>query len=489
MTAGVPSRRHPGSRWLIVLLFVVSLPAVTTRINASDEIQFFAWLPSWLFDRDVDFENEYRHFHDAGPGRYPGFVATFLEDTNEAGRRPNFAPIGSALLWMPFYGVGHLAAGLSGAPTDGLSPPYIAAVTYGSALYGMLALVLSASIVGRLFGRPGVGPALLVWFGTPLIFYMYVAPAFAHATSAFAVALFLWVWLRVRERWTLPGVVALGLSAALLPMVREQDAFFVVGPALDFLRSVWRHTRDLSPDARRRQWPRYLGAGALGVVVALAAYAPQLAAYQALNGHPSPTDKVARKMTWTSPHFAEVLLSPHHGFFFWTPLALVALAGLVWLVLRKRPGQNASVTAAGVHPDIRWIALLMLLTAFLQTWVSGSVESWTVAGAFGQRRFVALTPVLAVGMAAVWPTERQRTLRWLGATLAVLLVWWNLGLMAQFGLHLMDRQRLSPVDNARTTFLTLPRMAPSIVVRYFIDRESFYGQPRDQAGRPTRAID
>ena len=27
----------------------------------------------------------------------------------------------------------------------------------------------------------------------------------------------------------------------------------------------------------------------------------------------------------------------------------------------------------------------------VQIYVSGSVESWTVAGAFGQRRFVALT--------------------------------------------------------------------------------------------------
>ena len=37
-----------------------------------------------------------------------------------------------------------------------------------------------------------------VWLGTPLLFYMYVAPPFSHACSAFAVALFVTVWLRVR---------------------------------------------------------------------------------------------------------------------------------------------------------------------------------------------------------------------------------------------------------------------------------------------------
>ena len=50
--------------------------------------------------------------------------------------------------------------------------------------------------------------------------------------------------------------------------------------------------------------------------------------------------------------------------------------------------------------------------------------------------------------------------------------------MAQFGLHLMDRQRLSVRENARVTFFELPRMAPSIVVRYLTDRDSFYGRPR-----------
>jgi hypothetical protein len=81
-------------RWILPLLFVALLPAVTTRINASDEIQFFAWLHSWTFDRDVDFENEYRYFVDAGPGRNPGFIATFLEMTNEAGRRRRTAATG-----------------------------------------------------------------------------------------------------------------------------------------------------------------------------------------------------------------------------------------------------------------------------------------------------------------------------------------------------------------------------------------------------------
>lgn len=464
--------------WLLVAVFVLSLPAVTARINASDEIQFFSWLHSWAFDCDVDFDNEYRHFHDAGPGRNPGFVATFLDAENEAGRRPNFAPIGSAVLWLPFYAGGHLAAGLSGTLTDGFSQPYVTAITVGSAVYGLLALLVSAAIARRLVGGRGLVPAVVVWIGTPLVFYMYVAPAFAHACSAFAVALFLWTWLRVRERWSGAGAVALGLSGALMAMVREQDLFFVAGPAVDFLRWSWQRARTGAAPTSGA-WPGVARPAVAGIVSFVLGYAPQLAAYRALNGHAGPTDTVTRKMTWSSPHFLEVLFSSEHGLFFWTPLAALALAGIVLLCVRP-PRTSAAAGPLAARGDVPWIAALFLLMAALQVYVSGSVESWTVAGAFGQRRFVALTPILVVGLAALSPPPGARPARrGIAALVAVLAVWWNLGLMVQFGLHLMDRQRLSLSDNARVTFLELPRMAPSVLVRYFTNRESFYGRPRE----------
>jgi hypothetical protein len=456
VTAGL---RSPVARWGLVALFLLSLVGVTTRLGAADEIEYYAWLRSWAFDHDVDFHNEYQHFYDAGPDRLRGFRATFLELTNEAGRAPNFAPIGTAILWAPFYAAGHAAALLTGQPADGYSAPYIRAVTWASAGYGFAALWLSCAVARRLLGRGGMA-TLAIALGTPIIFYMYVAPGFSHAASAFAVSLFVWLWLDVRESWSPSGLALLALAGALLPMVREQDVFFLVGPALDFTRATVRAV----PAMRRRH---VLGLLSSAVVFAVA-YAPQLLAYDALNGHPSPTQLVARKMTWSSPHFMGVLFSPEHGFFVWTPLAIVACLGLVALAGGRVPGR---------HADVRWMAGLFLLLIALQAYVSGCVESWTVAGSFGQRRFVAVTPLLVVGLAALAPILRG----WRGAVMTaavVIAIWWNLGLMAQFGLHLMDRQRMSPADNARVTFVQLPLQAPSILWRYVTNRESFYGLPQ-----------
>jgi len=217
-------------------------------------------------------------------------------------------------------------------------------------------------------------------------------------------------------------------------------------------------------------------AAALGFV---AAYAPQFLASSALHGHLGPSQVVARKMTWTSPHGLQVLFSPAHGFFAWTPLALVAIAGLVLLALGRTPVQPASGAPSTVsRDDAAWLGLLALILVALQAYVSGAVESWTVAGSFGQRRFVSLTPILTVGVAALLAWVSTARGRFMVSFLLALCVWWNIGLMVQFGTHTMDRQRLTLKQNAWTTFAVLPREAPVLVWRYLTDRSSFYNNPR-----------
>jgi hypothetical protein len=421
---------------------------VTPRIYSSDEIQYFAYLRSLWFDRDLSFENEYRYFYDRGIARSEGFHETFLERQTDTGRRLNFGTLGCAVLWSPFYLAGDLAARATGAPRDGFSQPYVAAVAYGSAVYGFLAVVL-AVLCARRLGLDGFAAALAVWFGTPLLFYMYVAPPFSHACSAFAVALFTATWLRVRDGWSPAGLAALGVTGALMAMTREQDVFFVAGPALDFLLPALRRPRAALP------WTGMFAAAA-GFLLA---YSPQLAAYHVLNGHFGPHASVANKMKWYAPHALQVLFSSEHGFFVWTPLALLALAGLVLLPRAAAIGRNRQI----------WICLLLVFV--LQVYVSGSVDSWTVAGGFGQRRFVALTTVLVIGIAALTQPRPGRRLVLAAVALAA---YWNIALTAEFATGLMDRQRLEPARNAHDAFVTLPIQGPSIVYRYFVDRSSFY---------------
>ena len=386
------------------------------------------------------------------------------------GRRINYATMGCAILWSPFYGIADLsvramrAAGRDIA-VDGYSWPYVWAVAYGSAFYAFAAIVLAIIAARRTVGDRALSSGLVVWAGTPLLFYSYVAPPFSHAGSAFAVALFVTVWLHVRRSWSLRGMIALGLAGALMAMVREQDIFFALGVVVDFGLTLVR-SRD-TPETKRR-----LGAALAGCAAFAGGYLPQLLAYDALNGSPGPSPLVARKMYWYAPHALQVLADTEHGFFFWTPLAVLAVAGLILMTAVSREGRP---------PDVRRIGACLLLMIALQVYISGAVESWTVAGAFGQRRFVATTIVLVIGLAALRGGIRGAMSRAALNVGIAICVWWNIALMAAFGTSMMDRQRLELRRNAYDAFVTLPRMAPDLVRRYFTERSSFYlrGERRD----------
>jgi hypothetical protein len=367
-------------------------------------------------------------------------------------------------LWAPFYAAGHLAALVTGAVADGYSRPYVVAVALGSAVYGFLAVLLSAAAARRVVGR-GLAASLIVAAGTPLVFYTYVAPVFGHATSAFAVSLMVWVWLRVRERWTVRGAVALGLAGGLVAIVREQDALLALGPALDFVWFVWLRLR--SHPATPDRASRLLLPAMAGVAGFVFAFLPQALAYASINGGVRPDATVARKLSWSSPHALGVVFSPEHGLLAWTPLAAIAIIGLVLLAANR---------VARPHAQRVGVALAVMCLA--QIYTSGIVESWTVAGSFGQRRFVALTPVLTIGLAAVMAVPAHLWVRRGIMVLIGLCVWWNAGLMMQFGLNRMDRQKLTLGQNARVTFVELPLEAPGIAWNYLTNRSSFYKRQR-----------
>lgn len=454
--------RLPKPRYIVplILLFLISLPAVTVRFYASDEIEYFAYLRSMWFDGDLSFDNEYRYFYDRGVARGWRFKEAFLDGETPTGLRTNFAPVGSAILWAPFYvltDAGVRVANALGAevPADGFAKPYIAAVVYGSAIYGFLAVLLSAHIASRITGSwdAAVGAAFAVWTGTPLLFYMYLAPGFSHACSAFAVAAFVFVWLNVRRQWSWPGILGLGAMAAIIAMVREQDLFLAIGPALDFLVAAVRRVRE-------REWPLLtaIARGLAGALTAAICFLPQLLAYMVLFGRPAPSPTIENKMTWTSPHAWQVLASPENGLLFWTPLAIAALAGLVWLAARS------------------WVAFICVVMVLTQVYVSGSLDTWAGAGAFGQRRLVGLTVFVVLGLAALLAAIPRGWPRYALQAFVVLAVWWNVGLTAQFGSGLMNRQHLDPPRNAYHNFVTVPQRIPDLMYRFLFDRASFYQQ-------------
>lgn len=447
-------------RRLLVLLFVLSLPLVSPRLRGADEIEYFAWLRSAAFDRDLDFGNEYQHFYERDPQGLAGFKQTFLDRREPlTGRHINFGPLGTAVLWSPFYLLAHLGVLLAralgaGVAADGFALPYVAAACLGSAVWGGAGLLLTHDALRRFFQVPEPAASWSVaalWLATPVLYYLTVAPGFSHGCSVFAVALTLWLFLRWREagaaRWAL-----IGAAGGLAALVREQDGLFLVAPGLWLLLDL----------GRRRDLRAALSRGLALGLAAFAVFVPQMLAYHAVNGTFGPSPLVKRKMSWSSPHFIEVLFDPAHGLFPWSPLLLVGTLGLLWVCSRRRCPLLACLAS----------------TLLVQAWINGSVESWTQAGAFGSRRFVGATFVFAVGLAFPAAALLARRGRAVLAAVLGLFVWWNVSLMAQFGLKLMDRQGLAWPEVAQNQFTAVPQRLGRTLWLYLTDREQLVRETR-----------
>ena len=126
---------------------------------------------------------------------------------------------------------------------------------------GFLAVLLSARIAARLTGT-GTLPAIAIWVGTPLLFYMYLAAGMAHAVSAFAVAAMLTIWITCASGGRSRGALALGAIGGLIAMVREQDAMLLAGPLVDYLVARGRRAQRATGfqwRTRARAWCRRRG--------------------------------------------------------------------------------------------------------------------------------------------------------------------------------------------------------------------------------------
>ena len=116
--------------------------------------------------------------------------------------------------------------------------------------------------------------------------------------------------------------------------------------------------------------------------------------------------------------------SSDHGLFSWTPLLLLAVVGLFFLLRRDRE-----------------LAASLLLLFAIYVYTIGCYQDWAGISSFGNRFFVSLTPVFILGLAAFFDSlarlwEPRRAVLIARAATAIFIVW-NLGLIYQWGMHLI----------------------------------------------------
>ena len=447
----------------LLCVFLLTVPLMNPWVRG-DGVGYYAYGRALLIEGRLDFTQDWIR---ANPtfrmGRVDSEDHILPDQYTRTGRLDDHFTVGPAILWFPFLVAAHAAVNMSDAlgahlPADGFSWPYSTAMACGTAFYGFLGLWLSFQIAKKLFSERWAFLATLgIWFASSLPVYLYFNPSWSHAHSAFVVALFVWYWLRTKDERTYFQWILLGLIGGLMMDVYYPNAILLILPAADSLRAYWAHFQESS--TTRSSLGLVLARDALFMAALILALSPIFLSRWIVYGNVFESGYVAvRDWQWTSPAVGSVLFSSDHGLFSWTPVLAIACVGLVLFWLREA-----------------WLGgnLLLVFVAFY--YFIASYPDWDGISSFGNRFFVSLTAIFVVGLAAFFDWL-ERVWRWrpVGAFVSgatALLIVWNLGLIFQWGTHLIPpRGPISWRDAAYNEVVVVPAMATRTLKNYLTSR-------------------
>ena len=335
--------------------------------------------------------------------------------------------MGLSLLWAPFFALGHVWAGVIGAPQDGFSAPYGSSLIIGGCIYLLIGLLLLRLVLKRYFTDGIVAlTILLIALGTNWAHHALFGLLMPHILLFNFVALLLWNTLRWHEEQRAVHAVGIAVALGVLALSRPTDIMAVLIPML------W------GMDLRARTaWPmrgalfRLHGRQvALMLVILLLFALPQMIYWRVVTGdwvHMSYAG-AEEGFDFFRPHLFNVLFSFRKGWFIYTPLMAVAAAGFFWL----KPGTIVPRPA-------------LLVYLLVNLWVVASWSNWWYATSFGHRAVVESYAVMAFGLGAFLTRFANARMPWRagGALFITGLVAFNIFQLVQFDKEVLHGDRMT----------------------------------------------
>jgi len=272
--------------------------------------------------------------------------------------------------------------------------------------------------------------SLAAFAGLSSWYYAFVAPSYTHTVALFfltaAFALFFSAMQRP-SRWVF---VAVGMMVGIAALARVDALLYAVvfawALAVRFRRAAWRPLIRMT-------------------IPCLVIAALQFLLWLYVFGGLFPSDRYRPDEFSLLLHVADVLFSASHGFFLWSPIALVGCIGIIVLLRDRR--------------DLTWIAAIMSTLALLvYALFYGAWEVWWGGLSFGQRFLIPLTPFVALGVAAVLSRLQSLTcvMRLVGAAVITAIVAYSFCLaifyptVAQWGTSIYEN--ITPFEVLQGTF-------------------------------------
>lgn len=378
-----PSQRPSWSIVVLVLVFLFTAGYRTCKLTPNelswDVFGYYLPMPATFVHSDPLMKDD--AWARELLSQRPEISGTLYQVTQAPDGSPMyFFLFGMALLYLPFFLIGHACAGVLGQPADGFSPAYQVVMALGFLLYTLIALVHLRRILLAYFSdRVTAWTIVLITIGTNWFHFMTVKNLETANALFMLMTVLVWNTMEWHRSGRFRNLAWIAVSLAMLTLVKPSEVLAVLIPLLWSVkdRETWRSKWALIV-SRRADILKAIG---IGLVVLL----PQLAYWWVRTGSPvfdSYRNPGVGLDLW-QPHVLDTLFSFRKGWLLYTPIMAFALVGFAWLWRRNRE----------LFPAIAvWFA-----AAF---WIICSWSEWWYGASYSVRPMITSYVLLSIPLGA-----------------------------------------------------------------------------------------
>jgi hypothetical protein len=372
--------------WIIILVvsgYLVheKLWKKPEQVIKSDVMAYYLYLPAVFVHNDISLS-----FINRNPERFTNKVWFIKSPT---GQKVIQFTYGMSFMYFPFFIVAHWVAPLFGYQADGYSAPYKLALLINCLFYLGWGLFFLKRVLLKYFSKLTTSVTLVaVALGTNLLYYAAYEAPMSHAYNFALIAGFIYLLINWLEKPVLWKSVCLGLVTGMIVLIRPTNVLVVILFLLWGIFS-WRSLTDRILFLLRSY--RHI---LIMIFFAFLVWVPQFIYWKEISGSFLFFSYGERAhFFWAEPQIINILFSYRKGWFLYTPLMLIAVAGIPFL-FRKHKG----------------LVLPVALFTAINIYILSSWCFWWYGGSFGLRAFVDMYAFMAIPLAAITGWSFQKNL-------------------------------------------------------------------------------
>lgn len=336
----------------------------TSKFPLVDDVnQFYSYLPATFIQKDLTFKFPNNYW--TVPGK----------DGNKIPR----TTYGMALMYSPFFFIGHSIAKFNGYPADGYSLPYKWSLHFGTFFYVLIGLWFCRKNLLRFFNEFVTLISLIaIFLGTNLFYYTFGWGEMCHSYLFCILSLFIYFVLKWFDTKQTKHLVIFSFLAGFATLIRPTDIVVLLFPLLYGVKNV----NDLKDRFKLILELK------MKLVVAIVVFALpifiQMLYWKTYSGNWFVfTYGTQERFFFADPQIYNFLFGFRKGWFIYTPILFFILIGIPYL---KKSAAN--------------LFLFLIIFFFANVYLLSSWWDWGFGGSFGCRAIIQHYAFFVFGLAS-----------------------------------------------------------------------------------------